>query len=120
MQTVEGKEDRMMRPLEENKSQGLYSSLSACSLRLKGKFFCRRMKIIATKENTCIFMQMHNLHRFALSKVLGVAHLPGSATASPEQLSSYTTLVWKESFKWVQTSALSLAMPPEHYKLAFV
>lgn len=65
-------------------------------------------------------MQTCNLHSFALSKVLGVAHLPGSATASPEQLSSYTTLVWKESFKWVQTSALSLARLPERYKLAFV
>ena len=78
------------------------------------------MKIIATKENTCVFMQMcDHLPRFC-PKVLGVARLPGSATASPEQLFSYTTLVWKESFKWVQTSALSLARLPEHYKLAFV
>ena len=78
------------------------------------------MKITATKENTCIFTQTCNLHSFALSKVLGVAHLPGSAAASPEQLFSYASPVWKESFKWVQTSALSLAGLPEHYKLAFV
>lgn len=72
------------------------------------------------KKNTCIFMQSWDLHSFALSKVLGAAHLPGSAAASPEQLFSCRALVWKESFKWVQTSALSLARLPEHYKLAFV
>lgn len=78
------------------------------------------MKMIATGQNTCIFMQTYSLHSFALSKVLGVAHLPGSAAASPEQLFSYTTLVWKASSKWVQTSALILARLPELYKLAFV
>lgn len=33
-------------------------------------------------------MQICNLHSFSLSKVLGVAHLPGSTAASPEQLYS--------------------------------
>lgn len=78
------------------------------------------MRTIATKENICSFMQTCNLHSFALSKVLGVARLPGSAAASPEQLFTYTTLVRKESSKWVQTSALILARLPELCKLAFV
>lgn len=80
---------------------------------------CKCMKTIATKENTYIFMQICNLHNFSLSKVLGVAHLPSSAAASREQLYSYTAPVWKESSKWVQTSALILSFP-ELYKLAFV
>lgn len=105
---MEGKGDKMLRPqltvsvLSETRSEGLQTYENDCQRR------------------KCIFMQTYNLHSFALSKVLGVAHLPGSAAASPEQLFSYTTLVWKASSKWVQTSALILARLPELYKSAFV
>jgi len=64
-------------------------------------------------------MQTRDLPSSAPSEALGAARSPGSA-ASPEHLSSYTALAWKERLKWVQTSALSRARLPERCKLAFV